>query len=156
MRIAFDLDDTLIPGEFPFPTEPAPQGLLARWFAQEPLRLGTVELLTELARQGHEVCIYTTSLRRCFAVKMLFRAYGIPIRRVINEDVHQRAVRRLGDVYTVCTKYPPAFGIDVLVDNSQIVHLEADAFAYSMILVRPDDADWVRTVRTRLELNGGR
>ena len=97
MRIAFDLDDTLIPSEHQFATEPPPTGLLARWFALEPLRLGTVQLLTELRRQGHEVCIYTTSLRQAFATKMLFRCYGIPVRRVINENEHQRAVRQLGD-----------------------------------------------------------
>jgi hypothetical protein len=151
MRIAFDLDDTLIPSEHQFATEPPPTGLLARWFALEPLRLGTVQLLTELRRQGHEVCIYTTSLRQAFATKMLFRCYGIPVRRVINENEHQRAVRQLGDAYHMCTKYPPYFGIDVLVDNSHIVKLESQTFDYRIILVRPDDSDWVRTVLTALE-----
>jgi hypothetical protein len=150
MRIAFDLDDTLIPGEHRFPTEPEPGGLLARWFAKEPLRLGTVDLLNELRRQGHELWIYTTSPRKSFATKMLFRSYGLRIGKVINEDHHQWAVRKLGDAYRLCTKFPPAFGIDVLIDNSHIVMLESQTFDYDMILVRPDDEDWVQTVLENL------
>ena len=36
MRIAFDLDDTLIPGRTPFKTEPPPRGLLRGIFPSNP------------------------------------------------------------------------------------------------------------------------
>jgi hypothetical protein len=150
MRIAFDLDDTLIPCEHDFPIEPWPGGLLARWFAKEPLRLGTVELLNKLWRQGHQVWVYTTSVRKPFRTKMMFRCYGTRVAKVINEDHHQSAVRRLGDAYKVCTKFPPAFGIDVLIDNSHIVQFESRTFEYEMILVHPQDHNWVDTVLEEL------
>jgi hypothetical protein len=40
MRIAFDLDDTLIPGRIPFDVEPVPAGVLRRWVCSESLRHG--------------------------------------------------------------------------------------------------------------------
>ena len=146
MRIAFDLDDTLIPGEHKFPLEPAPRGLLAGLFCREPLRLGTVDLFTELRRQGHEIWIYTTSFRRPLAMKALFWYYGTSVGKVINEHMHQKLVASLGPAYKLCTKYPPAFGIDVLVDNSHLVLLESKTYDYDVLHVLPDDDDWVGTI----------
>ena len=62
MRIAFDLDETLIPA----PGSPMlveRPNVVARDISREPLRAATLDLLRGLGREGHEVWIYTTSLR---------------------------------------------------------------------------------------------
>jgi len=64
MRIAFDLDDTLIPSVHTFATELPPRRLLGRLLCRICLRLGTTRLLRALSNQGHDLWIYTTSLRR--------------------------------------------------------------------------------------------
>ena len=146
MRIAFDLDDTLIPKLHSFPIEPVPHGFLSWWFCREPLRMGTKKLLGELQRQQHELWIYTSSLRSPFSVKQLFRRYGISIAGVVNQDRHDRAMRQLEGMYRSLCKYPPAFGVDLLVDDSEGVFLESFRHGFPVILVSPHDDDWVTTV----------
>ena len=91
MKIAFDLDDTLIPtttsfqcgverGSFPF-----------RLFYREPVRKGAKELLQDIAA-SHELWIYTTSLRPEYRVKLWFRGFNIKIAGVINTDIHNQVV----------------------------------------------------------------
>ena len=150
MRIAFDLDDTLIPGAYPFATEPPPRGLLAWWLQPEPLRRGTVQLFRELWQAGHEVWLYTTSLRKPLETKIAFYSYGARVRKVINDDIHRRHMSRLGNAFKSCTKYPPAFGIDVLIDDSECVFLEGRQFGFATILLRPEDDDWIHTVKSGL------
>ena len=99
MRIAFDLDDTLIPGRIPFDVEPLPRSWIRRRFCTEPLRLGTVELFNDLWRLGHEVWIYTTSFRPPFTIKLLFRGYGTRVGKVINGDIHRRRIATLGEAH---------------------------------------------------------
>jgi hypothetical protein len=64
MRIAFDLDDTLIPSHpLAFAVE-RPRGFLGRLFATEHLRHGAIDLLHALRRRDCDVWVSTTSLRR--------------------------------------------------------------------------------------------
>src|SRR6266540_1663491 len=91
MRIAFDLDDTLIPSRPDLFAVEKPRGLLGRLFAQEHLRHGTADL------------------RRC-------------------------------------SKYPPAFGIDLLVDDSEGVWLEGQQFRFNVVHVLPSDVAWAEKV----------
>ena len=152
MRIAFDLDNTLIPGRTPFKTEPPPRGLLRRHLPVEPLRLGTVWLFLHLRQLGHETWIYTTSFRRPLAIRLSFWAYGAPVRGVVNQDAHLRRMAELRAQYMSCSKYPTAFGFDVLVDDSEGVLMEARKFGFKAVLVRPDDPCWLETVIAGLEL----
>jgi hypothetical protein len=92
------------------------------------------------------VWIYTTSFRSPWGVKLLFRAYGAQVTRVINQDVHTRCVGQLGAAYRTCTKYPPAFRIDLLVDECGGVAKEARRFNFATLRIAPDDGDWVQTV----------
>lgn len=145
MRIAFDLDDTLIPSSAGlFAAEP-PDGLFRRWLAGEWLRAGATALLRTLARHGCEVCVYTTSLRRPGTIKRLFRCYGVGLREVVNGERHYRWMERQRGRYP-CSKYPPAFGIDLLVDDLEGVQTEAKQFGFQMVLVRPEDDDWAERV----------
>jgi len=146
MRIAFDLDDTLIPGSIPFDVEPAPAGLLRRWFCREPLRLGTAVLFRALRQKGHQVWIYTTSFRTPLSTRLLFWGYRAPISGMINQDMHAKRMTALGEDYRTCVKYPPAFGIDVLVDDSEGVLMEDRRWNFQVIHVAPDDCEWTSKV----------
>jgi hypothetical protein len=140
MVIAFDLDDTLIPCEHSFATEKL--GFWARRLARERLRLGTARVLGTLQGRGWDIWVYTTSFRSPFAIRLLFLAYGVRLRGVVNQTRHQRTISRSGRPYQVCSKYPPAFGIDVLVDKSEGVSIEARRFGFPVVRVLPDDSRW--------------
>jgi hypothetical protein len=45
------------------------------------------------------------------------------------------------------TKYPPQFGIDLLVDDAPGVQVEAERHGFEMLLVAPTDAQWSTTVQ---------
>lgn len=147
MRCAFDLDDTLIPGLVPFALEPLPRSPLRRLLCREPLRLGTVQLFNELWRHGHEVWIYTTSFRGPMATAMMFRGYGTRIGGMINGDRHRKRMAALGESYKTCTKYPPAFEIDLLVDDSEGVAAESRCYGFEVLRVQPEDECWADAVR---------
>lgn len=144
MRVAFDLDDTLIRGAVDFPIER--QGVLARVLGHEPVREGTIALLKSLARSGWDVWIYTTSFRSPAYVRWLFRLYGIRLGGVINQYHHHKTVTRCGRSYRNCSKYPPAFGIDLLVDESEGVWLESRRHGFEMVWVGADDPAWTDSV----------
>jgi hypothetical protein len=107
MRIAFDLDGTLIPAPAPAPASPMaiePQGWLARMICREPLRAGAPRLLRALGRRGHEVWIYTTSLRSEAKLRLWFSALGVRLDGVVTQATHAAASAPLP-----ASKYPPAF-----------------------------------------------
>ncbi len=145
MRIAFDLDDTLIAGAVRFPAERQP--FLSRLLRHEPIRLGTTSLMTSLIRDGWEIWIYTTSFRSPWYVKSLFRLYGIPLTGVINQNLHIRKISRSGHAYQYCSKYPPDFSIALLVDESEGVWLEGRRYGFEVCRVHPNDDGWAAAVR---------
>jgi hypothetical protein len=149
MRIAFDLDDTLIACSHPFPTEP--MRLWARLLTREPLRRGTVGLLRRLMAQGHDLWIYTTSQRSPVAIRLLFLAHGIRLGGVINGLRHHREVARSGREYQHCSKYPPHFGIDLLIDDLEGMAIEARRYGYRVIVVRPDDMGWDEALAAEID-----
>jgi hypothetical protein len=44
------------------------------------------------------------------------------------------------------SKYPPAFNIDLHVDDSEGVRMEGDLHGFRVVVVRPDDEDWTQKV----------
>ncbi len=156
MRVAFDLDNTLIPVSRPLETE-APTHLFLRWVMPERLRTGAAELLRELIAEGHEVWIYTTSLRPVWMIRLLFRAYGVRLAGVVNQPIHARWERQGGTpAGPIPSKFPPAFGIDVLVDDSQGVAIEGERHGFAVVRVAPSESDWTNIVRNGLSTDGGR
>jgi len=145
MRVAFDLDDTLVPTSVGFATEP-PRSIVLGWLASERLRSGAAALFRDLAAAGHELWVYTTSLRPPWTVRLLFRAYGVRLAAVVNQAAHDREVARAlrgpGP-----SKYPPAFGIDLLVDDSEGVVAEGQAHGFHVLLVAPSDPAWADRIR---------
>ncbi|MCE9562351.1 MAG: hypothetical protein K8U57_09880 [Planctomycetes bacterium] len=141
MRISFDLDDTLIcyqPGALHEPNR-VPWWL--RPWVREPLRLGAVELLRELSAAGHELWVYTTSYRSPMSVSWWLWGFGVRIRKVINQNAHERMCGRRGR-----SKDPARFGIQLHVDDSWGVWLENHAEA-NVCAVIFDDPGWADCVR---------
>ena len=145
MRISFDIDGTLVcPGvEMPAEVGRLPN-FIQRRFA-EPLRRGTGSLVHELHRRGHSIWIYTSSGRTPFQIRLWLFLHGIRVDGIVNDDRHRHelAVRRFS---RLPSKYPPAFGIDLHVDDSEGVRMEGDEHGFRVIVIQPDDQSWARKV----------
>lgn len=141
MRIAFDLDNTLVRNNYAFPLERHRWPRLARLLHDEGLRLGIVETAAWCWAQGWEVWVYTTSYRSAWYIRRLFWLHGIPLGGVVNQQRHNRKVQ------VRCTKHPPTFGINLLVDDSEGVGLEGERYGFRVVVVSPEDLDWMGKVR---------
>lgn len=143
MRIAFDLDGTLVPlsGGKEAVTLP-----VLRTFFREHLRGGATQLLRRLVTDGHDVWIYTTSLRSTFYVRTWFRLMGVKLGGVVNKASHDAALAGSQPVLRSLSKYPPAFGIDLLVDDLPGVALEGRAHGFRVVVVGSGDCEWARVV----------
>jgi len=144
MRIAFDLDNTLIRGVHPFVLETPKRWFWARLLGREALRAGIIELAAHCQRQGWEVWVYTTSYRSAGYIRRLFWLHGIGLAGVVNQARHDREVR------VRSTKYPPQFGIDLLIDDAPGVGLEGERYGFEVLVINPDDAEWAAKVKARL------
>ncbi|HET9502990.1 MAG TPA: hypothetical protein VFO93_05590 [Hymenobacter sp.] len=143
-RIAFDLDNTLIRGEYDFAHETPTRRFWARLLGKEALRAGIVELAAHCQRRGWEVWVYTTSYRSAGYIRRLFWLHGIKLAGVVNQARHEREVR------VRSTKYPPQFGVDLLIDDSEGVRIEGERHGFEVLVVSPTDTDWVARVQARL------
>lgn len=141
MRISFDVDDTLVLYEPGAPIERLVPWWW-RWCFKEPLRFGTKQLMQLLQAQGHELCIYTTSYRSPFYLRSWFRSLGINLVDAINQDVHDRKVPKSKFPGYAPSKYPPAFGIDLHIDDSEGVAMEGREHGFKVCVVSPMDTEW--------------
>ena len=131
MRIAFDLDDTLISARFP-------QEKCSWWrtlFLRERLRRGTKQLFRQLKTRDHQMWIYTTSCRSETYISRLFHAYGLKLDGIVNLDRHNLKT-------PPCSKFPPAFGIDLLIDDRPGVEQEGWKYGFAVIIASPNNPDW--------------
>jgi len=143
--VSFDVDDTLVCHHPGAPTEKRTWlGLIFRWFG-EPLRSGARTLMTELRTRGCAIWIYTTSGRSMSGIKLWLWFYGIRVDGVVNDELHHKMITNRG-LPRPPSKYPPGFGIDLHVDDSDGVRMEGVRHGFRVIVVRPDDQDWVRRV----------
>jgi hypothetical protein len=110
------------------------------------LRKGTVWLFRTLRSRGHRISIYTSSFRSPWRLGAFFREYGVGVDYIINEMRHRRQLAKLDAKYRLCSKYPPMWGIDVLIDDSEAILLEGRRYGFAMIIVRPDDRHWLTTI----------
>ncbi|MDF2188754.1 hypothetical protein [Paraflavitalea sp. CAU 1676] len=146
LRISFDLDDTLIAYSFPFATEP--RQWWQKLLGQERLRAGTVALIKSLQAEGHSISIYTSSLRPVRRIRMLLRSYDIRVEQVINRQIHLKTVPVNKQQ---CSKYPPAFGIDIHVDDSTGLAIEGNQHKFKTIIVAMDQEDWTKYIWNEIE-----
>lgn len=143
MRIAFDLDDTLIPTTEPFQCGSCKLNFPLSLFFKEELRIGTVELMKTL-KKNNEIWIYTTSLRNPHIVKLWFYLWGIKVDSVINAIIHKKAVYK--SKFSQYSKAPELFNIDILIDDSKGVQLECDKQNIKSIFVDPSDIKWTKKI----------
>src|SRR5262245_5214921 len=101
MRISFDVDDTLVCG----PAVPTEQFVpwWRRWWYPERLRAGTRDLMRALLARRCTLWIYTTSYRPRRYLRRWFASFGVPLEGVVNQDVHDRFLRRWNS-----PAYPPS------------------------------------------------
>ena len=145
MRISFDIDDTLVLHGLDVASDPRRfPAFICCWFG-EPLRAGTCSLMRELRHRGCSVCIYTSSGRTSFDIRLWLFLHGIRIDGVINDERHRRelAGRRFS---RLPSKYPPAFEIDLHVDDSEGVRMEGDEHGFRVVVVSPKDENWTQKV----------
>ena len=139
MHISFDIDDTLV-CDASVPTEQK-VSRWRRWRYPERLRRGTGSLMAALARRRCKIWIYTSSDRSPRYLKSWFGSCGIQIEGVINQTVHEQKIGVRGP-----SKYPPAFGIDLHVDDSPGVAMEGVDHRFEVLVVAPDDPDWATRI----------
>jgi hypothetical protein len=145
LRISFDIDDTLA-CQFQHSAEEQSRlpAFIHRWLG-EPLRCGTRALTRELRRRGCSVWIYTSSGRTPSYIRRWLLLYGIRVDGVVNSVRHGYALRANGFTHSP-SKFPPAFAIDLHVDDSEGVRLEGHDHGFRVVVVQPDDPDWAHSV----------
>jgi hypothetical protein len=149
MRISFDVDDTLVCYDPAVPAEQVVPWWCRPWFT-EPLRHGTRGLMKKLQSGGCDIWIYTTSYRSPSYLRNWFWSLGVRLGGVVNQHRHERTVRRSPGFYPP-SKFPPAFGIDLHIDDSEGVGEEGRRFGFRVLVVSPHDAEWVDRVRETVE-----
>ena len=140
MRISFDVDDTLVlydgsPKETVVPW-------WWRWRYHEPLRRGTKALMLELLARKCELWLYTTTYRQPNYLRGWFKSFGVTLTDVVNQDRHDQGIKKSQFPGYVPSKYPPAFGIDLHVDDSEGVAMEGKEHGFRVVVVSPTDPDW--------------
>lgn len=145
IRISFDIDDTLACQlhhcEVEHSRLPAS---VHRWLG-EPLRRGTRFLIRELRRQDCSIWVYTSSGRTPSYIRRWLLLYGIRVDGVVNSVLHNRALTVHG-LSNAPSKYPPAFDIDLHVDDSEGVQIEGDDHGFRVVVVHPEDEGWAHKV----------
>ncbi|MBS1227667.1 MAG: hypothetical protein H6R17_944 [Proteobacteria bacterium] len=145
MRVSFDVDDTLVCyGDGARIEASRVPAFIHRWFG-EPLRYGTRALVRELRRRKCSVWIYTTSGRTPFYIRCWLLLHGIRVDGVVNSERHRQGLAVHG-FSCLPSKFPPAFGIDLHVDDSEGVRMEGDSHGFRVVVVSPDDRFWTRRV----------
>lgn len=141
MIVSFDLDDTLIPGIKKFETEK--RSIIQKLCGIEKIRLGTIELMKSLKLQGHQIYVYTTSLRPASRIWSTFYTYGIRLDKVINQKKHEAVLKAQSKLYS---KYPPAFNIDIHIDDSKGVEIEGNSFNFKTIIISEGNLIWTEDI----------
>ena len=150
MRISFDLDDTLIPSGSSSALEPLRFAEVARAFGIERLRAGTREMFAALRERDHSIWIYSSSLRSRHRVELLFRWHGLWVDGIVTFERHRQAMTARSLVSRP-TKFPPAFGIDLHIDDAEGVRIEGERHGFRVLVVAPDDHAWVDRILAEID-----
>lgn len=140
MKISFDLDDTII-SRTKFSLEK--ETLWSKIVGAERIRLGTIRLFRELRTRKHKIYVYTTSYRSKTKVRLIFLSYGIPVDFVINQQLHEKRIKKIGKNVS---KFLPEFDIDIHIDDSVGVEMEGEKFGFKTIIISACDENWVDKV----------
>ncbi|PHN24486.1 hypothetical protein [Pseudomonas sp. ICMP 460] len=145
IRISFDIDDTLACQLHHCAVEKSwMPACVHRWLG-EPLRIGTRALTRELRRQGCSIWVYTSSGRTPSYIRRWLLLYGIRVDGVVNSVLHSQALTVHG-LSNAPSKFPPAFDIDLHVDDSEGVRSEGHDHGFRVVVVDPQDVLWAQRV----------
>jgi hypothetical protein len=139
MRIAFDLDGTLIE-ECTSQFRLEPTNFLARLVVPIKVRKGTRHLMRHLRREGHELWLYTFSPLPAWKLRLWFMLMGVPLQGVVDLARHERVTGGLG------SKQLAQFKIDVLIDNEREIVRRVLRQGQLAFHVWEGDAHWTETV----------
>ncbi len=143
MKIAFDLDGTLVRESHNFPLE---NQAVHENLSSEELREGTVGLWRQLREAGHELWVYTFSHREVDKIENLFRKYDLAIDGAVNYQIHEATLRTSQSAFQGYWKYPPLFGFDLLIDNMEEIAREGKEYGFEVLWLQENDRDWVQKV----------
>ena len=79
------------------------------------------------------------------AVRAFQTSRQIRVDGIVNSERHLHGLALHG-FSRLPSKYPPAFGIDLHVDDSEGVQMEGDAHGFRVVVVRPEDERWAQRV----------
>jgi FMN phosphatase YigB (HAD superfamily) len=144
MRIAFDLDNTLIPCGYDFPLEKSAFQVWQKWWQLEKLRLGTIELFKFLQKNRHETWIYTSSGRNEWYIRHIFWMYQLDLQGVVNYQKHYQKIKNAN---LTASKYPPFWNIDLLIDDALGVEMEGKKLGFKTLIISPEDENWVERIK---------
>lgn len=105
--------------------------------------MGTILLMKRLQKDGHKIFIYTTSYRSISKIKGTFLFYGIRIEKAINQNSHNKMLKERAKMIS---KFPPAFGIHIHIDDSEGVEREGKVNNFRTIIVNESTPDWTTFV----------
>ena len=78
----------------------------------------------------------------------MFLSYSIPVDFIINQQMHNKKVRKKGKNVS---KFPPEFGIDIHIDDSAGVEMEGKKFGFKTIIISPDETDWTSIILKKID-----
>ncbi|WP_338815331.1 HAD family hydrolase [Bernardetia sp. Wsw4-3y2] len=142
MNISFDLDSTLIPHGNEFEAEK--RNFFIKFLGVEPIRIGTAKVISDLQKQGHTIHIYTTSFRSQIKIRLMLFYYGIKVGKIINQSQNQRTLKKRN---INASKYPPAFGFDLHIDDLKGVKMEGERLNFKTIIIKPNDKNWIEIIQ---------
>lgn len=145
IRISFDLDDTLTSHCRKLPIEKGRFPAFIYRCLGEPLRRGTKKLFRELRNRNCSIWIYTSSGRSSSYIQRWFLLHGIRIDGVVNANRHHN-VEKPRYLQRLPSKFPPIFGIDLHVDDSEGVKMEGHEHGFRVLVIHPHDESWTDKV----------
>lgn len=148
VRISFDLDEVLFVNPVTHLTEPALPFPLHKIF-KERLRLGTIDLIHRLQREGFEVWIYTTSFRSEAYIKTLFAFYHISFDGIVNAQRHLKEVQR-NHKEILPQKMPTRYRISLHIDDETIVCTYGKYYGFNVFQLNAQDDEWADKIMKRV------
>ncbi len=115
-----------------------------RWLG-EPLRIGHTIADRELRRQDCSVCGLHLIRAHAVLYQALVGAVRYPRRRRGQQRTAQPCLTAHG-MSNAPSKYPPAFDIDLHVDDSEGVQIEGKDHGFRVVVVHPEDDRWAQKV----------
>jgi len=76
---------------------------------------------------------------------------GVRLGGVVNRERHVAALSDHSPQVQSVSKFPPAFSIDLLIDDLPGVALEGQRHGFDVLVVDPNDADWTEQVGTAVK-----